>query len=94
MNVYIHIEWTKRELDSNLLLATLAAEKGAEIYLLDSASFDFLLKRKLINPGVFHSKSLVHDERKQVFFENLKKNGFFLLLLLMKRMGLFMIKID
>lgn len=78
MNVYIHIEWTKRELDSNLLLATLAAEKGAEIYLSDSASFDFLLKRKLINPGVFHSKSLVHDERKQIFFENLKKNGFFI----------------
>ena len=48
MNIYIHIEWTKRELDSNLLLATLAAEKGAEIYLLDSVSFNFLLKRKLI----------------------------------------------
>ena len=78
MNVYIHIEWTKRELDSNLLLATLAAEKGAEIYLLDFASFNFLLKRKLINPGVFHSKSLVHDKRKLILFENLKKNGFFI----------------
>ena len=33
MNIYIHIEWTKRELDSNLLLATLAAEKGAEMIL-------------------------------------------------------------
>jgi surface carbohydrate biosynthesis protein len=76
MNIYIHIEWTKRELDSNLLLATLAAEKGAEVFLLDYDTFNFLFKRKFIKPGVFHSKSLVHGEEKQKLFENLKKNGF------------------
>ena len=72
MNIYIHIEWTKRELDSSLLMATLAADKGANIFLSDSDSFIFLLKKNLIKPGVFHTKSLVHDSRKQKFIENLK----------------------
>jgi surface carbohydrate biosynthesis protein len=78
MNVYIHIEWTKRELDSNLLLATIAAEKGAEVSILDYNTFNFLFKRKFIKPGVFHSKSLVHDDNKQKFFEKLKKSDFVL----------------
>jgi surface carbohydrate biosynthesis protein len=78
MNIYIHIEWTKRELDSNLLLAVLAADKGAEIFMIDSYSFDFLLKKNLLKPGIFHSKSLVHDKRKQKLFEDLKKKGFFI----------------
>ena len=76
MNVYIHIEWTKRELDSNLLLATIAAEKGAEVSILDYNTFNFLFKRKFIKPGVFHSKSLVHDDNKQKFFEKLKNFTF------------------
>ena len=76
MNIYIHIEWTKRELDSSLLMATLAADKGANIFLSDSDSFIFLLKKNLIKPGVFHTKSLVHDSRKQKFIENLKNKNF------------------
>jgi surface carbohydrate biosynthesis protein len=78
MNIYIQIEWTKRELDSNLLLGVLAAEKGADVFLLDYDSFEFLLKKNLIKPGILHSKSLVHDEKKQRFLENLKKSGFFI----------------
>jgi hypothetical protein len=31
MNVYLHVEISARELDSKLLLATLAASKGHEI---------------------------------------------------------------
>ena len=76
MNIYIHIEWTKRELDSNLLLATLAAEKGAEVFISDYHSFKFLYDKKLIKPGLFHSKSAVHGTNKQAFFESLKKNDF------------------
>ena len=76
MNIYIHLEWTKRELDGNLLLAILAAEKGANVFLADYASFDFLLKKNLIKPGIFHTKSLVHDDNKQQFIEKLKKLNF------------------
>ncbi len=76
MNIYIHIEWTKRELDSNLLLATLAAEKGAEVFISDYHSFKFLYDKKLIKPGLFHSKSAVHGPNKQAFFASLKKNHF------------------
>ena len=31
MNIYIHVEVSARELDSKLLLATLAAERGHEV---------------------------------------------------------------
>ena len=41
MNIYIQIEWTKRELDGNLLLATMAAEKGADVLISNSESFIF-----------------------------------------------------
>ena len=31
MNIYLHVELSARELDSKLLLATLAAEKGHQV---------------------------------------------------------------
>ena len=54
MNIYIQIEWTKRELDGNLLLATMAAEKGADVLISNSESFIFLLNKKIIK--IFKNK--------------------------------------
>ena len=71
MNIYILTEITKRELDSNLLIAVLAANKGHEISISNMTNFELLLKKKLLNPGIFHTKSLVHDDRK-IFHSNLK----------------------
>lgn len=72
MNIYILTEITKRELDSNLLIAVLAANKGHEISISNMTNFELLLKKKLLNPGIFHTKSLVHDDRKRIFHSNLK----------------------
>ena len=35
MNIYLHVETTIRELDSKLLLATLAASRGHEVIISD-----------------------------------------------------------
>tara|TARA_B100001057_G_C22870171_1_gene958471 strand:- start:6481 stop:7842 length:1362 start_codon:yes stop_codon:yes gene_type:complete len=78
MNIYILTEITKRELDSNLLIAILAANKGHEIFISNMTNFELLLKKKLLNPGIFHTKSLVHDDRKRIFHSNLKSSNMIL----------------
>ncbi len=78
MNIYILTEITKRELDSNLLLAVLAANKGHEIFISNMINFELLLKKKVLKPGIFHTKSLVHDEKKRKFHINLKSSNMIL----------------
>ena len=40
MNIYLHVEISSRELDSKLLLATLAASRGHDIIVSDWAIFN------------------------------------------------------
>jgi len=75
MNIYILTEITKRELDSNLLLSVLAANQEHEVLVTNMTSLKFLNDKKILKPGVFHTKSLVHDEAKQKFHLSLKKNN-------------------
>jgi surface carbohydrate biosynthesis protein len=58
MNIYIHLETSVRELDSKLLLAVVAASKGHEVIISDQESIIKGLERKLLTPGIFHTKSL------------------------------------
>ena len=58
MNIYISIEITLRELDSSLLLATLAASRGHQVIVSDLESIIKSMNIGLISPGIFHTKSL------------------------------------
>ena len=53
MNIYILTEITKRELDSNLLIALLAANQGHEIFISNMTNFELLLKKKTIKSWDF-----------------------------------------
>ena len=58
MNIYLHIEISARELDSKLLLATIAAARGHVVILSD---LELILKGLLkgyLEPGIYHTKSL------------------------------------
>ncbi len=58
MNIYLHLEVVARELDYKLMLAVLAASRGHEVIISDQEYILKGLKRKLLNPGIFHTKSL------------------------------------
>ena len=75
MNIYILVEITKRELESNLLLAMIAALQGNQVLISNMNTFEYLNKKKMLNEGIFHTKSIVHDDRKQNLHKNFKKNG-------------------
>lgn len=76
MNIYILTEITKRELDSNILLALIAAQKGSTVLISNMDTLEYLKKKNLIAKGIFHTKSLVHDQRKKNFHFNLYNSGF------------------
>ncbi len=64
MNIYIHVEISTRELDSKLLLATLAAGKGHEVIISSSVEIISALSKKILKPGLFHTKSLTPSKTK------------------------------
>ena len=64
MNIYLHLEIASRELDSKLLLATLAASKGHEVIISDLESIEKGLRRGALSPGIFHTKSLTPSKVK------------------------------
>ena len=64
MNIYIHLENTIRELDSKLLLASLAASKGHKVLISNIASIEKGIKWGFLSPGIFHTKSLTPSRRK------------------------------
>lgn len=76
MNIYLHVEISSRELDSKILLATLAASRGHDVIISDLST----IKRGLFNgtlpPGIFHTKSLTPNNEKMDTHEKLVKNGF------------------
>ena len=76
MNIYILTEITKRELDSNILLALVAAQNGSSVLISNMDTIEYLANKKLISKGIFHTKSILHDERKQNLHLNLYNSGF------------------
>ena len=76
MNIYIHVESASRELDSKLLLGILAASKGHHVMISNLSDFIRSMKLRLLEPGIFHTKSLSHGPRKTNFHKDLKKKNF------------------
>ncbi len=58
MNIYIHLEVSVRELDSKLMMALIAASRGHEVMISSQEAIIKGLERKLLKPGIFHTKSL------------------------------------
>ena len=58
MNIYLHVEISARELDSKLLLATLAASRGHQVIVSDLVGIQKGINSGLLAPGIFHTKSL------------------------------------
>ena len=58
MNIYLHVEIYSRELDSKLLLATLAASRGHRVIVSDLVGIETGVKNGVLAPGIFHTKSL------------------------------------
>jgi surface carbohydrate biosynthesis protein len=76
MNAYILTEITKRELDSNLLLALIAAKNNFNILISNMDTLEYLIKKNFLKKGIFHTKSILHDEKKNQLHENLNSKGF------------------
>ena len=72
-NIYIHVEISARELDSKLLLATIAASKGHQVVISDLSSINSGINNGLLAPGVFHTKSLTPTQKKIERHENYLK---------------------
>ena len=53
MNIYQHVEIAIRELDSKLLLATLAASRGHQVIVSDVESIEKGLKKKYLHLEYF-----------------------------------------
>jgi len=76
MNIYIHIEISSRELDSKLLLATLAASRGHQVIVSDLVGILKGVNSHALAPGIFHTKSLTPSEDKIARHKSLIDNGF------------------
>ena len=76
MNIYISTEITIRELDSNLLLATLAADRGHEVIVSDLESFIKGMNTGVLAPGIFHTKSLTPADHKIARHKAIIDKGF------------------
>ncbi len=76
MNIYLHLEISLRELDANLLLATLAASRGHEVIVSDISGIESGLRKGLIEPGIFHTKSLSPNKGKINRHQKFVDNGF------------------
>lgn len=64
MNLYINVEILARELDSKLLLATLAAARGHDVIVSEKEIIEKGLLKGWLPPGIFHTKSLTPSENK------------------------------
>jgi surface carbohydrate biosynthesis protein len=76
MNIYLHIEVSTRELDSKLLLGVIAASKGHEVLISDISEIDRGIRFGILNPGIFHTKSLTPSRNKISFHKKLIDKGF------------------
>ena len=76
MNIYLHVEISARELDSKLLLATLAASKGHQVIISDLIGILRGIKSNVLAPGIFHTKSLTPSKDKIARHRLLIERGF------------------
>lgn len=75
MNIYLHCEISARELDSKLLLATLAAAKGHQVIISSLSEIIHGLKTGILAPGIFHTKSLTPSKNKIARHQKLIDEG-------------------
>ena len=76
MNIYLHIEISDRELDSKLLLGTLAASRGHDVIVSDLMGIMKGVKTGTLSPGIFHTKSLSPHKDKIDRHKLMIDNGF------------------
>ncbi len=76
MNIYLHVEISKRELDSKILLAVIAAAKGHQVVISDLATIKGAIKYKALTPGIFHTKSLTPNDEKIATHQFISDNNF------------------
>lgn len=76
MNIYIHVEISARELDSKLLLATLAASRGHQVIISDISGIVSGITKGLLAPGIFHTKSLTPTKKKIARHQAIVNKGF------------------
>ena len=76
MNIYISVEITSRELDSKLLLATLAAARGHLVIVSDLESILKGMRSGVLAPGIFHTKSLTPSDLKISRYKSFTERGF------------------
>ncbi len=71
MNIYLHVEISMRELDSKLLLGVIAASRGHQVLISDISEIERGLRRGILNPGIFHTKSITPSDIKINFHKKL-----------------------
>ena len=71
MNIYLHVEVSLRELDSKLLMGVIAASRGHHVLISDISEIERGLRRGILNPGIFHTKSITPSEHKINFHKKL-----------------------
>ena len=76
MNIYLSVEISARELDSKILLASIAAARGHRVIVSDFESIFKGISQGLLAPGIFHTKSLTPADHKITLHKLLVKKGF------------------
>ncbi len=76
MNIYLNVEISARELDSKLLLATIAAARGHQVIVSDMSGIDRGFRKKLLAPGIFHTKCITPFDKKINFHQALIDQGY------------------
>ncbi len=74
MNIYIHNEISSRELDSKILLGSLAASRGHQVIISRLKEITGGIKFKILAPGIFLTKSLTPSKVKIDRHQKLIKN--------------------
>lgn len=77
-NIYILIEYFKREFHSNSLLSLLAANKNYNVFIGTTRVYNKLINENLLPAGIFHTKSITHGKEKTNFNKILKEKNFIL----------------
>ena len=75
MNIYIKIEIKVRELESRLLLALCAADRGHDVILGPHELTLTLLEKKILKPGILLEKSITPADSRIKQLKNYKKIG-------------------
>ena len=74
MNIYLHVEIAARELDSKILLGTLAADRGHDVIISEMSPLKEALFRGILPPGIFHDKSLVPSIHYDLIYKEMIRN--------------------